>query len=154
MLFAWSTRVLLLALVLGFYWQALAQDSTVDPGHRRNDSLTTFREYPISFAEQANATAATATATHTGVAGSNHYITNVIWDCVGGTAVPTARLLDGATLAVTVGITTGATSPPFQMTFANPYRITAGNDAVADLTTCGVGIVGHVTIFGYTLTDK
>ncbi len=116
-----------------------------------NFAPSRVNEIPDGWSETDNQTNSLATATHTAVAGDDFYITHVVAQCETGTeTAKTVRLLDGA--GVLWLMNTTVANEVVRLDLAVPYRATTGNAVSADISACGTGFVGRVTLLGYTLT--
>jgi hypothetical protein len=107
-------------------------------------------DIPAHWTVVASATNATATATKAAAAGMTHYITGVT---ISGSAVAaaaaTATVKDGATTVDLVNLA-AAVAPQLVIEYGFPIRCAKGAKAEAILTTLGSGVVGTVSIRGFS----
>lgn len=141
-----DSKLKLVDLGDGTYAWASAGQTALDSD---TDSVTIVNEHEVStWNEQANATNATATATHAAAVGFTHYLTAVLLSF--STATPSAPV--AATIADGAGtIATFYVVQTTLLTFPRPLKMTSGNAVAVALPTGGVGVVGRVFIAGYTL---
>lgn len=141
-------RGLIVALVLLFASVVQAQDNTLVQRGVRGFSQTVVSEYPDSWYTHGTATAATASATRAATTGSAHYVTKIVARCDSGSATPTVRLLEGVNVVIQF---TAAAVEMIDISFPVPFRAPDSTLVTADIGSCGAGVVGRVTIMGYTL---
>lgn len=101
---------------------------------------------PVSeWSLTATATAAAATVTRPGEAGRRHYVTSVSGS-FGAAQISLLTLSDGATVVQNHHVHNIRT-----VEFSSPVEITAGNAAAATLGAGAAGVVGAITITGFTV---
>jgi hypothetical protein len=93
----------------------------------------------------ATATAAAATVTRPAEAGRSHYVTSISGG-FGAAQIALLTLSDGATVIGNFHVHNQRTA-----TFDKPLKITGGNAAGASLGAGAAGVVGAVTLTGYTV---
>jgi len=107
-------------------------------------------EYFTQWAVVDTQTNATATATHAGVSGQQHYITSV---SVSASAAPatavTCTITGGSDTLDEFLIPPGAFSP-IVINYDHPLRVDEGDDAEITVAALGSGVVGKVVIRGFT----
>lgn len=104
-----------------------------------------------SWAEKANNTNAVATATHSAVAGQRHYIVQVDASFSTSTVSGMLRVKSGSTVLVEKTIH-GAGAFDFADTPQDALNV---NEAVsAELDAGGAGIIGHINIVGFSVSES
>lgn len=104
------------------------------------------REYH-SWIETDNATNATATATRAATSGArSHYVTSIAASFSGSVAGVQLVLNEGAT-----EIGRWYVHDVFALVFPSPIKIDPGNATSLVLSAGGAGVVGSVTLNGYTV---
>lgn len=101
-------------------------------------------ERSTEWSAQADATAALATATRAAEADSSHYVT-AIEASYGSGQIGTLTVRAGATV-----LFTQAVHNQREIAFHTPLKLPAGTSAVAELSAGSVGVVGRVSLHGYT----
>ena len=108
---------------------------------------------PTTWSEPATATNGAATATKAGVTGFSHYVTHIT---ISASAAPLAavqaQLKDGTTAIDKFEIPASAFSP-IPVNYVRAFKITAGADTVLTLPALGAGVVGTVTLKGFSLKE-
>lgn len=116
--------------------------------------------FVATWTEAANATGATATATHTGEAGKSHYLTGFACSAQAATGSDpdemVLKILDGTTtiLAFTfqsvVVNDSSPGGPAIVHDFASPLLITAGEDVSAEVSGATGYCQAYVDVWGFT----
>ena len=127
---------------------AFSEEATVLARGLRSGVRATSAEYPSSWYTHATATDATATATRAATTGAALYLTKAIARCDSGSALAIFRVLEGVNVVIQH---TTAALELVVYDFDPPYRVPNDTLVSADIGACGVGIVGRVTVMGYTL---
>lgn len=98
-------------------------------------------------------TAATATATKSGVAGKTHYITGIT---VSADRAPTAGarfdVKDSTPTTLDSAQVPNAAFAPIMKNYTRPLRCASGKDATITIPSLGASVVCTITIQGYTRT--
>ena len=105
---------------------------------------------PASFTSATGAaTAGTATATYSAVAGTRFVMKGVVATCGAVTSAADLVLKDGSTTKATFKVMAAS----FIYFFDAPLTGSINTDMVATLSTCGAGVEGRVTFFGYPVFE-
>lgn len=119
--------------------------ATLTSGQNR-DNTPFFGQGEVSeWSVTATATAAAATATRAAEAGKSHYITGISGS-FGAAQIALMTLSDGVTVIGNFHVHNQR-----DVHFDKPVRITAGNAASMTLAAGAAGVVGAVTLRGYTV---
>lgn len=105
-----------------------------------------FYSRPAEWAEIAQATNATATATRPGVTGQSHYITGIVasFDIAPAQGIR-LDLREAGVNKLSLFV-----ADPAEMELTRPYKMVPGATATLVLNAGGVGATGLVTIWGWT----